>query len=158
MPICDSNPGLESDADLPSVLARLNRWATRRTGGRVPTSQARLLALIEECEPARIVDLARADHCSQPAMTRQIGRLESSGLIERVADPSDARAALVSLTAVGRDRLAAVRRERRIAIASALQHLSVADRQLIESALPALARLAESTRTHPTHTLEKDRP
>lgn len=150
MPICDSNRVLESAAELPIVLARLNRWATRRSGGRVPTSQARLLALIDECEPVRIVDLARADQCSQPAMTRQIGRLESNVLIARVADPSDARAALVSLTAVGRDWLSAVRRARQRAVASALKHLPVADQQVIESALPALARLAESTRSN-TH-------
>jgi hypothetical protein len=53
-------------AELLRVIARINRWATRQADVRIPPAQGRLLAQIDELGPARIGDLARADHCSQP--------------------------------------------------------------------------------------------
>ena len=82
--------------------ARLTRWASRTASFDVPMAQARLLALVEELGPARISTLAAADHCSQPTMSTQLQRLETEGWAERVVDPGDARASLLSLTAAGR--------------------------------------------------------
>ena len=85
-------------ADLLSVVARINRLATSRVKMKLPYAQARLLSMIEDQGAARISDLAALDHCSQPTMTTQVRRLESAGLVSRIADPADARAVLISIT------------------------------------------------------------
>ena len=114
--------------------ARLTRWASRNASFDVPMAQARLLALVEELQPARISALAAADHTSQPTMSTQVQRLEAEGWAERVPDPADARASLVSLTAAGSAAIGRVRHAR-------LEALSPAFDQLDDA---ALARLAEA--------------
>lgn len=114
--------------------ARLTRWASRNASLDVPMAQARLLALVEELQPARISTLAAADHTSQPTMSAQVQRLEAEGWAERVPDPADARASLVSLTAAGNAAIARARRAR-------LEALSPAFDQLDDA---ALARLADA--------------
>jgi DNA-binding MarR family transcriptional regulator len=114
--------------------ARLTRWASRNASFDVPMAQARLLALVEELQPARISALAAADHTSQPTMSAQVQRLEAEGWAERAPDPADARASLVSLTSAGSAAIGRVRRAR-------LEALSPAFDQLDD---PSLARLAEA--------------
>jgi DNA-binding MarR family transcriptional regulator len=46
--------------------------------------------------------LARAFQVTKGAMTNTLQRLEAQGLVKIVADPADARAKLVEITAVGR--------------------------------------------------------
>src|SRR5699024_9390672 len=122
-------------AELLSVIARLNRWSTRHANSTLPIAQARLLAQLEELEAARIGDLARADHCSQPGKTMQVRRLKASGLIRRVPDPADARAVLVSLTPQGRQILREVREARAAAIAPLVTQLSDTGRSHLRDAL-----------------------
>lgn len=50
----------------------------------------------------RASDLRDAVLVSQPTLSRTVERLRERGLIERVADPVDGRASLLSLTAAGR--------------------------------------------------------
>src|SRR6476469_10645407 len=87
--------------DLLRSSARLSRWASRHASFDVPLAQARLLALLDELGPARVSVLAQADHSSQPTMTSQLHRLEAAGWAQRIPDPGDARASLVSLTPQG---------------------------------------------------------
>ena len=114
--------------------ARLTRWASRNASLDVPMAQARLLALVEELQPARISALAAADHTSQPTMSTQVQRLEAEGWAERVPDPVDARASLVSLTPAGDAAIGRARRARLEALAPAFDQLDEA----------ALARLADA--------------
>ncbi len=136
-------------AELLSVIARLNRWSTRHANRTLPIAQARLLAQIEELGPARIGDLARADHCSQPGMTMQIRRLEASGLARRAVDPADARAVLISLTAQGRAVLREVRDARAAAIAPLVGRLADADRGRLHAALETLTDLLDAAARAP---------
>jgi DNA-binding MarR family transcriptional regulator len=110
-------------SDLLRSAARLTRWASRHASFDVPMAQTRLLALVDELGPARVSALAEADHSSQPTMTTQLQRLESSGWVQRVADPADARASLVSLTAEGRAALNRARRARLDVLSPALEDL-----------------------------------
>jgi DNA-binding MarR family transcriptional regulator len=57
---------------------------------------------------ARPGDLAAALHVVPSVMSRTIGPLELDGLVERKPDPADARASLIGLTELGRQRLDAV--------------------------------------------------
>lgn len=119
-------------ADLLSAVARLNRWATRHADLPIPPAQARLLAQIDELGAARIGDLARADHCSQPTMTAQIQRLEDRGWVSRSADPQDGRAVLISLSASGIAILDEVRRAREAVVAPFIARLTQTERTRLE--------------------------
>lgn len=99
------------------------------------------MAHIEEIEPARIGQLAEADHCRQPTMTTQIQRLEELGWVRRVPDPDDARASLISLTNEGRRLLAEVRRARAAVVTPVVHQLSTADQERLDGALDVLERL-----------------
>ncbi|MGA9344851.1 MAG: MarR family winged helix-turn-helix transcriptional regulator [Nocardioidaceae bacterium] len=132
-------------AELLSVIARLNRWATRQADISIPPAQGRLLAQIDELVSSRIGDLARADHCSQPTMTHQVQRLEVRGWVERAVDPYDGRAVLISLTAEGRALLADLRHARAQVLAPYLAGLPDADRRRLADAVDALSALLEAT-------------
>ena len=134
-------------AELLRVIARINRWATRQADVRIPPAQGRLLAQIDELGPARIGDLARADHCSQPTMTTQVQRLEERGWVTRVSDPADARAVLISLTAAGQELLTDVRRERAAVLAPYVDGLAQKQRARLAEAVATLNDVLEAAPT-----------
>ena len=129
--------------------ARLTRWASRHASFDVPMAQTRLLALVEELGPVRISALAAADHCSQPTMSTQLQRLEAEGWAERVVDPADARASLISLTPAGRAAIDRARQARLKALSPAFHQLDAAALARLEVAVEAiddlLARAANPT-------------
>lgn len=131
---------VDGDELLRSV-ARLHRWATRNAHLEVPPAQMRLLALVGDVGPARIGDLAEADHCSQPTMTSQIQRAESHGWLTRTPDPDDARASLIALSTRGERELAAARASRTAAITPLLQGLSQRDAATLTRAVAIVDRL-----------------
>src|ERR1700747_2579870 len=53
--------------------------------------------------PMRLTALAAAEDTSQPAMAQLVQRMERQGLLERLSDPEDGRAALVAISAAGRE-------------------------------------------------------
>lgn len=135
--------------DLLRAAGGLSRWASAQAALGVPSGQLRLLASIEEREPIRVGDLAEVDHTSQPAVTRQVGRLEALGWAERTADPDDARASLVSLTTEGMVALTAARQARGEVLARVIAEAQVdADEvrraaELLDHLLTAARRVAE---------------
>ncbi|EAP97790.1 hypothetical protein JNB_12538 [Janibacter sp. HTCC2649] len=130
------NEGVTVDGDqLLRTVARLHRWATRNAHLEVPPAQMRLLALVGDIGPARIGDLAEADHCSQPTMTSQIQRAEQHGWLTRTPDPDDARASLIALSAKGESELATARASRTAAITPLLEGLSQRDAATLTRAI-----------------------
>ena len=131
--------------------ARLTRWASRNASFDVPMAQARLLALVEELGPVRINALAAADHCSQPTMSTQLQRLEAEGWTQRVPDPGDARASLISLTAQGHLALARAREARLRALSPAFEQLDPPALERLQVAVDALDDLlARASERHST--------
>jgi DNA-binding MarR family transcriptional regulator len=128
-------------AELLSVIARVNRWATFHAEMTIRPAQARLLAQIDTLGAARVGDLARADHCSQPTMTAQLQRLEEHGWVARDLDPADGRAVLISLTPSGRDVLSEVRQARARVLAPVLARMSDTERSRIQAAVVTLTEL-----------------
>jgi DNA-binding MarR family transcriptional regulator len=112
--------------DAPAVLSR---------------SAAATLAHLSESGPQRISVLAAAESVSQPTMTCLVQRLERDAYVTRDADPDDARATRISITAAGRHALQARAGLRAEALAVRLAQLSRAERAALESALPALDAL-----------------
>ncbi len=135
----------DTGAKLLQAVTRLNRWATRHADFDTPPAQARLLSLIEEIGPARIGDLASADHCSQPTMTTQVQRVEAAGWVERTADPGDARVALIDITQSGKVVLEQVRVARRAALAPVINSLTESEKASLESATELLERIVADT-------------
>src|SRR6476619_6019161 len=130
-------------ADLLAVVARLHRLASQRARIPLPFAQGRLLSTIEDQGSARISDLAALDHCSQPTMTIQVRRLEDAGLVSREADPADARAVLISITAKGTAALAQVRADRGAVIDPYLERLDESDRRTLADAVRVMRDLLE---------------
>ena len=67
-----------------------------------PAHSAAIQPLWDAPKGARITDLARASRITKQSMGALVDHLERKGYVERVPDPSDARASLVRLTARGR--------------------------------------------------------
>jgi DNA-binding MarR family transcriptional regulator len=130
--------------DLWGVITRLHRLPPRRIQLLLPRAQARLLETIERHGETRISDLAALDHCSQPTMTTQIGRLEAVGLVTRAVDPGDARAVLIRITLEGQRMVSRIRADRAATIDPQLAVLDPEDRQALATAIDVLRRLVEA--------------
>lgn len=131
--------------ELLRAAGALSRWASTQAGLGVPSGVLRLLAIVEELGPIRVGDLALADHTTQPAVTRQVGRLTSLGWIERSVDPADARATLVAITDAGREALAHARRARGEAVDRLLEEVGV-DAVRVRDAAQLLDQLLQAAR------------
>ena len=68
----------------------------------VTVAQAAALEALGAGEPVRLADLGRRLGIAPSTLTRNLARLEASGLVEREEDPQDARSFRVALTAAGR--------------------------------------------------------
>jgi DNA-binding MarR family transcriptional regulator len=77
------------------------RFAEAGYGDVRPAYGSVLLPLFEE-EGLRMGELARRARLSKQTMTDLVRRLEREGLVERRADPADARASVIFLTARSR--------------------------------------------------------
>ena len=84
------------------------------------------------------LELARAVGCDKTRLIAHLDTLEAEGLIERRPDPSDRRAHLVSLTAAGERRRAAIAADIRALEERLLDALPATHRRALETALPRL--------------------
>ena len=97
---------------LPQRASALSRIFLTRTSICVSRTEVGVLRILSG-GPRRITELAAIERVTQPAITLLVNRLAERGWVERVADPSDGRAVLVSLTSSGADAFAQLRQEYR---------------------------------------------
>lgn len=99
-----------------------------RDGSLGRIARIRMLEALEGAEaagrPLSISTLAQAIGVDQPRASRLVQEGVERGHARRVPDPSDARRALIQLTAAGRAQLDEVRSHRRSAVESALAEFS----------------------------------
>ncbi|MDG6101846.1 MarR family transcriptional regulator [Dactylosporangium aurantiacum] len=76
--------------------------ALREHGHDLPLNQARVFQRIAP-GGSRLAELAEAAQVSKQTVGSIVDQLERAGYVERVADPDDARARLVTLTAKGHE-------------------------------------------------------
>jgi DNA-binding MarR family transcriptional regulator len=93
--------------------------------------------------PARITDLARAEHITQPSMTVLVSRLEQEGWVERRTEPTDGRVVNVAITSKGVAVLEQAMAARNEALRARLARLAPAEHAALLAALPALDQLIE---------------
>ena len=96
--------------------------------------------------PVRLTALAAKEGVSQPSMTQLIQRLERLGLVARLADPDDGRAALIGITEDGQTLLNDRKRMRRERLKALMATLTAEEESALwlaaRVALPTLYRLA----------------
>jgi DNA-binding MarR family transcriptional regulator len=95
--------------------------------------------------PVRLTALAAAAGISQPSMTELVHRLQRQGLVSRITDPEDGRAALVGITTAGRALMHDRRLDRRDRLDDLLTALSPQEEVTLtlaaQVALPIIRRL-----------------
>jgi DNA-binding MarR family transcriptional regulator len=107
----------------------------------LPEAQAELITLVHDSPAIRVNEAASRLGVAANTVSTLVGRLVAGGLLERTADPSDARGGCLRLTATAESRVASWRGHRAAVIEEALSRLDIADSAAIEAALPALWRL-----------------
>jgi DNA-binding MarR family transcriptional regulator len=135
------------DAELATRLrlavGRLHRRIRLATND-IPPLQLSTLVTLDQHGPLRSGELAQREAVSPPTMTRVLASLTGRGLVERAADPADARSVRVSLAPAGASALTAIRSERVALLGARLARLSPEQRTAIEVALPALEALVSA--------------
>lgn len=121
---------------------RLRQEAASETSGLTPTSTA-ALATIERHGPLTPSELARIERVKRPTITRTLNCLEREGLIERTADPTDRRSALVAINGAGRERLRRLRGRKNAYLARRMRDLPATDVETLERAAEILDRMRE---------------
>lgn len=96
-------------------------------------------------EPARVSTIAERSHLEVSTVSRNLSQLERHDLIERIPDPADGRAQLISLTLAGRQALADVQAQRR---AWFTDLLSTWDEGDIERLQELLTRFGDTVEAH----------
>jgi DNA-binding MarR family transcriptional regulator len=127
--------------DLITTAARVVRWVPKEDGFSISLAAARLLARLHDNGPTRISDLALAEKCSQPTITNHVKRLEATHLVERTADPRDARAWMIKLTKKGNQQLSLMRASIGTSLEPYLATMSKRDLKALRDGVGAMQRL-----------------
>jgi DNA-binding MarR family transcriptional regulator len=126
------------------ALARLSRRLRRHELAGLTPTQLAALATIGKTGPMRLGDLAAAEGIAPSTLTRLVTVLEDSGYVRRCADPSDARASTLTITAHGQEALERIRTENTLMLTASLKLLTAEQRSALAAALPVLEQLAEA--------------
>ena len=128
------------------VLGRLSRQLRTTTAaaesGLTPTKISVLLG-VDRRGRMRISELAEVEALNPTMLSRMITTLVEMGLLDRVSDSGDRRAAWVQVTDEGHRLAERMRRERTAAVNHGIAGLSDADREILEQSIPALEALAD---------------
>jgi len=140
----DSGEAVIDVTRLRVALARLSRRLRRHELAGLTPTQLAALATIGKTGPMRLGDLAAAEGIAPSTLTRLVTALEDSGYVRRCADPSDARASTLTITAHGQDALERIRTETTLMLTASLELLTPEQRSALAAALPVLEQLAET--------------
>jgi DNA-binding MarR family transcriptional regulator len=144
-PVLDEETTVRLRVAIARLSRRLRPTAAGGSAGLTPTRISVLLTVVRSGE-IRLSELAETEGLNPTMLSRVISDFIADGLVARVSDDGDRRAAWVTPTAAGRKLAERIRRERTAALNRALEGLPDDDRRLLEQALPALEGLAEQLR------------
>lgn len=109
----------------------------------LPMAQIEVLQRLDDEPGIRISDLAERHRLATNTVSTLIQQMAGAGLVERATDPTDRRATILTMTALGRQRLDEWLSANNSRVDAALTALDATQRDHIEAALPALVALAE---------------
>jgi DNA-binding MarR family transcriptional regulator len=129
-------------ATIGKLSRRLRPTAAAASAGLTPT-RVSVLLMVDRAASIRLSELAASEGINPTMLSRIVSALADVGLLERISDQDDKRAAWVEVTPAGSRLAERMRRERTDAVSLALGSLDDEQRRLIELCLPALEELAE---------------
>jgi DNA-binding MarR family transcriptional regulator len=141
---------VELVARLRAVIGRLARQLNdASTGEGLTPTQYSVLALVRTRGPLGLTELTDLEGLNPTMLSRVIRVLDDSGLIKRLPDPSDLRAARVQITPDG-ERVHELIRERRTRVLTdCLDRLPAQTAATLLAAVPAMEALAEAAKAPP---------
>jgi DNA-binding MarR family transcriptional regulator len=117
----------------------------------VPVSRTEVGVLRSlQARPHRITELASEERVTQPAITLLVNRLAGKGWVQRISDPSDGRAVLVSLTPAGAEAFTRLKAEYHALLQEEIAELDDHEVQTLAGAVEILDRLIERLRSRET--------
>jgi DNA-binding MarR family transcriptional regulator len=125
------------------AITRMARRLRQEAGVDLGPSQVAALATVERRGPLSPSDLAEIERIKRPTVTRIVRHLEEAGLVERVRDPADGRASILSVTGEGRALLKRLRERKTAYLAKRLAGLDAEDRRTLERAAELLEGMLE---------------
>jgi DNA-binding MarR family transcriptional regulator len=125
---------------LPQRSAELSRLFLTHTSLCVSRTEVGVLRNLR-ASPQRITELAAQEHVTQPAITLLVNRLTERGWVERVSDPTDGRAVLVSLTPAGEEAFERLRAEYRALLHEEMASLDDEEVETLAAAVVVLDKL-----------------
>lgn len=143
------DPVVRLESELGLLLRRARASAERLARSVHPDlepSAYPLLARIEREPDVRASELAEHIGVGRGTMSRQLGRMEQIGLIERRPDPDDSRGQLIRVTPEGGRRVEAAREARWAYLGRVLESWSPQDRELLAD---QMHRLNDSMTANP---------
>src|SRR5262245_40824857 len=140
-----------TDTQVQEELAPRLRLAVTRTARRLrqeggtdlSPSQLAALATIERHGPLSPSELADRERIKRPTATRVVRILQGAKLIERVQDPADGRASILSITAEGRALLRRLRARKTAYLAERIEELDAEERRTLERAAELMEGMLE---------------
>ncbi|HEV3381013.1 MAG TPA: MarR family transcriptional regulator [Trebonia sp.] len=144
-------------ARLRGVIPRLARQLNdTSTGEDLTPTQYSVLALIRVRGPLGLAELTELEGINPTMLSRIIKVLDERGLIRRLPNPKDMRAARVEATPEGEQVHERVRAQRTQVVTECLQRLRPETVQTLLAAVPAMEELAEAVKASPA--VKKLRP
>ena len=138
---------------LRGVIPRLARqFNETSTGEGLTPTQYSVLALVRVRGPLGLAELTELEGLNPTMLSRIVKVLDERGLIRRLPDPSDMRAARVEVTPEGGRLHEQVREQRTQVLSEWLGRLPAETAEQLLAAVPAMEALAEAVKSPPRAT------
>jgi DNA-binding MarR family transcriptional regulator len=134
---------------LPQRSSELSRLFLTRTSVCVSRTEVGVLRKLRAA-PRRITELAAEERVTQPAITLLVNRLAERGWVERIPDPTDGRAVLVSLTPSGEEVFERLRAEYRALLHDEMASLEDGEVETLAAAVAILDKLIDRLKERET--------
>jgi len=125
------------------AITRMARRLRQESGVDLGPSQVAALATVERHGPLSPSELADREGIKRPTATRIVSHLEEAGLVERVKDPADGRASILSATPKAKNLLKRLRARKTAYLAKRLSAMDAEDRRTLERAAGLLEEMLE---------------
>jgi DNA-binding MarR family transcriptional regulator len=139
-------------ARLRGVIPRLARQLNdTSTGEDLTPTQYSVLTLVRLRGPIGLAELTELEGLNPTMLSRIVKVLDERGLVRRLPDPKDMRAARLEATRDGEQVHDRVREQRTQVLSECLNRLPTETAESLLAAVPAMEALAEAVKTAPVH-------